>query len=183
MSDSDSDLDIYADIYSDTVDNSKHFTSQQKKRHRIDNEGDNKRDNIGDNIGEKGLEMDHMVGSAEGIEQLGEDALLPPKEATESGPKATPTAKVPGSGGGVGGGGSGGGYGTQGGGGGGGGGGIYTQGCDEALKRENDVLKRNISALYRTARAELRRRDRERDEMRLQIKDLKAKRNQGSKVR
>jgi hypothetical protein len=152
MSDSDSsssDHDIYSDMYSEipssitksTVILPTKPTTVSGKRRKIEQ------------LEDSGFGID----SAEGIQQLGEDALLPPESVGGGGGGGVVQVRklggvggpeFPGSGVGV---------------------------SDDSVRVENSVLRANISALYRTARAELRRRDREREGLKEEIKDLKDK--------
>ena len=149
MSDSDSsssDHDIYSDMYSEIPSSITKSsltlptkpTTVSGKRRKIEQ------------LEDSGFGID----SAEGIQQLGEDALLPPPpEAVGGREKIRKLGGVggpefPGSVVGV---------------------------SDDSVRVENSVLRSNISALYRTARAELRRRDREREGLKEEIKELKDK--------
>ncbi|GMI40914.1 hypothetical protein TrCOL_g5612 [Triparma columacea] len=150
MSDSDSsssDHDIYSDMYSEipssitksSITLPTKPTNVSGKRRKIEQ------------LEDSGFGID----SAEGIQQLGEDALLPPEAVVGGGGVGDKIRR-------------------------GEGGGAAFPGSvvgvrDDSVRVENSVLRSNISALYRTARAELRRRDREREGLKEEIKELKDK--------
>lgn len=150
MSDSDSsssDHDIYSDMYSEipssitksSVTLPTKPTTVSGKRRKIEQ------------LEDSGFGID----SAEGIQQLGEDALLPPESVGDGGGVGDKIRR-----------GEGGGSAFP---------GSVVGVSDDSVRVENAVLRSNISALYRTARAELRRRDREREGLKEEIKELKDK--------